>query len=425
MKRLTKLIIIISFANSAIGQIPIITTPQSATININGYQPSLNQKVDPLQYLQQQDQLNIQQQNQQIIHQMQTNEQQKRLSQNQVYQDLKEENNSNGISYELPSFSDYPETEYYKQAFQSLADMLSGKQPMNLKKAVFTVENAYYENRLNYEQFDKKIKEYTDFCKLKMKVDGLNKNNPLAVNNMIFKFMTDTIKISKINEQTITHLPMNYDFNDYDGTNDWSKMFVSKLMLTNSGQCHSLPLLYLILCNELGSNSNAYLSFSPRHSFVRIKDKIGNLYNVELTNKHIVSDAYVTGSGFVKADALKNKIYMDTLGIKKQIANCFIDLANGYIHKFGYDDFMLQCSDTALKYFPKDIYAIQTKANYYTYLTHHVGKQLPRVKSQEEMEQVLAKFPKAKEIINKRNEMYEIIDRLGYQDMPAEAMKIG
>lgn len=252
-----------------------------------------------------------------------------------------------------------------------------------------------------------------------MKIDGYNTKNQLAINWSVFQYMTDTIEIHGINEQAYTSLPMNYDFEDYEGRNDWSKMFVSKLLTTKSGQCHSLPLMYLILSYELGSN--AYLSFSPRHTFVKIKDKSGNFYNVELTNKHIVSDGYITGSGFVKAEALKNKIYMDTLGLKKQIAACMVDLAQGYYHKFGYDNFMLQCADTALKYHPNNIFAMQVKADYYTLLTHHVGKQLPKAKSREELELILNKYPKAKEILETRNGIYAKIDNLGYQEMPSEA----
>ena len=95
-----------------------------------------------------------------------------------------------------------------------------------------------------------------------------------------------------------------------------------------------------------------------------------------------------------------------------------VDLAKGYYRKFGYDDFMIQCADRALKYFPKNVDAMQVKADYYTILNHHVGKQLPPVKSLAEVEIMLQKYPKANEIRNKRNGMYAKLDNLGFETMP-------
>ena len=37
-----------------------------------------------------------------------------------------------------------------------------------------------------------------------------------------------------------------YDFEDYRGQQDYTKMFVSKALATGKGQCHSLPLVYLV-----------------------------------------------------------------------------------------------------------------------------------------------------------------------------------
>jgi len=414
---LIKLILIISISNAAIGQTPIITIPLPATLTPNVITGNQTGQPNFIPNYNQTNGLTTTQINNNAIMQEVEYYEKLKEEQNKLINDAVNESNNNSISYSLPSFSKYPETESYRQAFSTLTNMLSGKEPMNLKKAVFTVENAFFNNQMDYKEFENQIQECVKFSKLAMQIKGYKPENQLAANWILYQFMSDTIAL-KMYEKTIVHTPMKYDFDDYEGNQDWTKMFVTKLLKTKSGQCHSLPLLYLILCNEFGTK--AYLSYSPRHSYAKFKDNKGNMYNLELTNGQIVSDGFIIGSGFVKADAVKNKIYMDTLGLRKQIAGCIVDLAQGFYHKFGYDDFMLQCADTALKYNPASIFALQTKADYYTILSHHVGKQLPKVKSLAELEKLHIQHPKAKEIIDKRNQMYEMIDRLGYQDMPAE-----
>ena len=228
---------------------------------------------------------------------------------------------------------------------------------------------------------------------------------------------SDTTKFYDYSQEgTVIHTPYSYDFNDFFGKDDWTQMFVSKLLVSKSGQCHSLPLLYLIYAQEIGSE--AYLAYSPSHSYIKFQDKYKNWYNLELTNGMLISDAAIMASGYIKTEAIQNGIYMDTISYKQSVSTCLVDLAKGYYHKFGYDDFMIQCADTALKYFPKNVDALQVKADYYTLLTHHIGKQLPQVKTLQEMETVLQNYPRAKEIREKRNELYQIIDNLGFETMP-------
>lgn len=65
---------------------------------------------------------------------------------------------------------------------------------------------------------------------------------------------------------------MKYDFEDFYARGDLSKYMVSKLLAQNTGQCHSLPLLYLILAEELGVK--AHLCFSPNHSILNYQTKV-------------------------------------------------------------------------------------------------------------------------------------------------------
>ena len=99
-----------------------------------------------------------------------------------------------------------------------------------------------------------------------------------------------------------------YDFDDFDGEKDWTKMFVTKLLQTNSGQCHSLPLLYLCIAEQL--HAKAYLSLAPNHSFIQYFDSKGERKNFETTNGNLVNIIWLMQSNAISSIALKNKTYL-------------------------------------------------------------------------------------------------------------------
>ncbi|MFT4070389.1 MAG: hypothetical protein QM654_00530 [Dysgonamonadaceae bacterium] len=70
-----------------------------------------------------------------------------------------------------------------------------------------------------------------------------------------------------------------------------------------------MPLYYLLLAEEMGAE--AYWSFPPRYSFVKIQDEKGDWYNLELTCKAILSDTHYMNSSYIKAEALQSKIYLE------------------------------------------------------------------------------------------------------------------
>ena len=319
------------------------------------------------------------------------------------------------IRYDLPSQLGMRGTEHYQNALEKLSEMLRGETPINLKDAVFTVENAYFENRLNYSNFNKVIKDLTETAYLKTAQDGYNWNNPITKNVMLFRAMSDTLEVKvPQRETTVVSYPMQYDFDDFWGKEDWSKMFVSKLLATQKGQCHSLPLLYLILCEETGAEAN--LAYSPSHSYIKFKDNSGNWYNLELTNGNIVSDAYVVGSGYVTAEAVKNKTYMEPQTKRQVIAQCLSDLAVGYTRKYGYDNFAKQCIDSVLKYDENNLHGLMVKANYETQRFEYVVNQVRRPHPDILKEH----YPKIYELLEERNATYSRIDASGYREIPKE-----
>lgn len=294
--------------------------------------------------------------------------------------------------------------------------MLSGLEPLNLKQAIYAIENAYFEGKLDYQKFDKEIQNLIVIAKLKAAKDGYNWKNPQTRNIMLFRVMADTMKVkSPLGEDYITSLPLQYDFDDYMGKQDWSKMFVSKLLTTKSGQCHSLPLLYLMLCEETGTNAN--LAFSPSHTYAKFKDQSGNWRNLELTNGRIVSDAFILGSGYITAEALKNHLYMEPLSKKQTIAQCLADLGKSYAKKYGYDKFVSQCVDTTLKYAPSNIFAQQLKSDCqslrFEYVVNQVGRPHPDI--------LKSRYPQVYQLLEERNQTYQAIDASGYQEMPEKA----
>jgi len=317
--------------------------------------------------------------------------------------------------FDLPE-ADPSKTVAYRKAANFIFPMLNGTKPIKLKDAIFAVENAYFNGKLEYSKYNNAIQRLITIAKLKATQEGYNWSDPLTRNMMLFRVMADTMKIKFPGQETpITSYPMRYDFDDPKGDDNSTKQFVSKLLSTHSGQCHSLPLLYLILAEE--TNTPAQLSLAPSHMYVKIKDKKGNNYNLELTNGHITSDAFILGSGYITSEALKNHLYMEPLTKKQVIAMTLNDLTNNYLDNIGYTSFALRCNDSVMKYDPNNFQALSIRSNYYTAHFKYVVDQIEHPT----VEQLQANYPKVYRLYQMRNQIYDRIDRTGYRKMPKEA----
>lgn len=296
----------------------------------------------------------------------------------------------------------YAQAAYIKEQF-TLTNMLSGKDSLSLQKAVHSVENAYYNGNLDEQNFDWQISQYAKFCQGIMqsgnvRYEGDGDEEEARAQCAVFVFMTDSIPV-QVEDGLIWHLPFEYNFDDYAGQKDWSNMFVSKMMHTKKGNCHSLPLLYKLIMDKLGKK--CWLALAPNHMYVKAWNKRAGWYNVELTCADFPTDASLTASGYIHLDAIRNGIYMDTLSVKQSVALCLTDLAQGYMHKYGIGDgyFINQCCDTTLKYYPDYINALLLKAQVKAYCYKK------------------EKTPERKE---EMNELYAKIHELGYRKMPKE-----
>jgi hypothetical protein len=354
--------------------------------------------------------MSIQQQNQMLIQQSMQMEQQRQMQQQQMLAEIDADmRESEPVQYELPDQSQQEGGEIFKQSFSEISGMLEGKQDLSLKRAVFLSENATY-GQLDYDWFCYLIQKETDFVKMALAAEKLTIENKDAVKWMLYRLFADTIQVG--NEK---HIPFTYDFEDPFGKTDWTKMYVSKLLTTRKGQCHSMPLLYLILAEELGVD--AYLAYSPQHSYIKVQNSKGNWYNFETTNGNYTNDSWVLSSNFIKAESVQKGVYLDTLGKKKVIASCLNDLGQAYIHKFGsYDKFASQCAEKTLETHPNNINALKIKANYKTVLFDFVVWQMnyPPPAS-------IHEYPEAYELLRLRDETYDKMDALGFEEMPEEA----
>lgn len=318
------------------------------------------------------------------------------------------------IEYEIP-FEPSPEKNIFALAFNEIEKMLTGAGPISLERAVFLVEKAF-DPKLDFAEFDNQLNKSVNVIGRKMESDKLSPADNLGKIMTAFRFMTDTISVSTKGETIITTYPKKYDFEDFWGRQDYRKMFVSKLLKEGSGQCHSLPLLFLLLCEKM--NAEARLAFAPNHSFIKFQDKRGKWHNLELTNGMLASDHFMIESGYVKAEAIQNKIYMEPLTKKQVIVQCLNDLALGYQKKFGYDPFVKECVNVALSHDPKSLTAHQTLANYYINLSNYITYQYKMKKLSKSL---FDQDEQAQAIIKTTEKVIKKIEDLGYADMPPEA----
>jgi len=339
------------------------------------------------------------------------------LEQKQQQQRLVEANSALDemhIEYEIP-FESNPDKNIYALAFNELEKMLSGASPISLERAVFMVEKAF-DPTLDFSAFDNQLNKSVSVIGRKMELDKLSPFDNLGKILTTFKFMADTISVLTKGETTITTYPKKYDFEDFWGRQDYRKMFVSKLLKEGSGQCHSLPLLFLLLCEKM--NAEAHLAFAPNHSFIKFQDTRGKWHNLELTNGMLASDHFMIESGYIKAEAIQNKIYMEPLTKKQVLVQCLNDLALGYQKKFGFDPFVKECVNVALSHDPKSLTAHQTRANYYINLSNYIVYQY---KTKKLSRSLFDHDEQAQAIIKITEKAMQDIDDLGYAEMPPEA----
>jgi hypothetical protein len=397
------------------GQIPVIKRPQPATLSTGVIVGHPNSRINPTPNMPSFPNFNNNryQQQQEMYERDRMEVERRNMEMMQMYNDIP--GTPASIHYDLPFNGGLQGTEHFYRTAKKLLDMLEGKIPIDLKDAVFSVENSYFEGQLDRKKYEERISEMLTIAKSKAIQDGYNWNNPVARNMMLYRVMSDTLSVKMPGqEKPSVFFPMQYDFEDYWGREDHSKLFVTKLLTAHTGQCHSMPLLYLILCEATGTD--AYLAFAPHHSYIKFRDKQNNWHNVELTNGKMVSDAFITVSGFINSASIKNGVYMKPQDRKQVIAHCLSDLASGYITKYGYDSFVIQCADSSLAYAPGNISALAIKSNYHSARFEYTVDQVGRPPQDILKEQ----YPHIYKLLEERNNFYRKMDEIGFVRIPEE-----
>ena len=294
----------------------------------------------------------------------------------------------------------------YDDSFALLDGMLKDEKSYSFKKAVFAVENAYYNGKLDTIAVNREIRLLTNLCETLIKDRFLAyvENDKKDVNKWAaaYQVMCDSIPIV-MNDQEYRYIPFKYDFNDVYGNRDIANMFVSKLLYTRKGNCHSMPYLYKILCEEQGTT--AHLALAPSHVYIKHQNKKNGWYNTELTSGIFPNDAWLMASGFIHVDAITNGVYMKALNNKESIALVMIDLAHAYERSFPDNDgtFLLKCAESAIKAYPNFATALILKAEIH--------------KKQVEQENDPSKAKKNFKALEKE---YAHIHQIGYRFMPEQ-----
>lgn len=311
----------------------------------------------------------------------------------------------------LPSFGHMAGTQSYYNTFYAMNSF--DPENYSLTHVVFLIENAFYDNNNDFQNLKDKILQTGELLKNKMEELDYDTESNTAKNLILFQYFSEDMKLGNENLKAFK-----YDFEDFSGINDYSKLFVSKLMDSGTGQCHSLPLLYLMLAEQIGAEAN--LAVSPNHSYIHFVDNNGHTLNIELTNGMFTTNTFILNSGFIKSEALQNKIYMQSLSKKELLSQMYVDLVSGYIHKYGYDEFVNQVIKKALELYPNNISAQMHKANYNNIKFEYAAFQLGIDPFDSESLQKIRSYPFAIDLLNQANGQSKKLQELGYEQMSHE-----
>lgn len=250
------------------------------------------------------------------------------------------------------------ERKYYEIAYSEISNMLDGRIPCSIRRAVFAAEWAYLDGNLDYER---------DFCEPIIRVADYLKRMINANHWEMYK----TSKLIALCNYFFYpcsgngHNPFRYDFSEEYSEDDWHYQLVSRTIKTHKGQCHSLPWTFKLYAEELGAE--AYLAHAPRHCFIMYKDE-DNLFPEDWVNVEITAQQYqptwaIKEHFAITDSAVTAGTYLTPISNKQTVACQLADLALGYYHKYKrYDEFTLKCADFALKHYAMNPNAIIIKA---------------------------------------------------------------
>lgn len=312
---------------------------------------------------------------------------------------------------------------FYNEAYQTIDNMLNEKQTYSFKEAVFSVENSYYQGRLDLKTLNKEL----NFLKmlgnsiLQGKELTYSQSDKEKVNKYaaIYTIMTQSIPI-KLRDTVINYKPFEYDFVDVFGHKDITHLFVSKLLISRKGNCNSMPYLYKILAEELGVEAN--LALAPNHIYIKHNIKSLGWYNTELTSGVFPQDSWLMASGYIHLNAIQNGVFMKALNNKESLALCLFDLAQAYNRSYPKNDgvFVNKVLDRAIEVYPNFAKALILKAETHKSQFEDIMDKKNLKSNNPENIILVQENPQAKELMDIMNKEYSHIYDIGYRQMPEE-----
>lgn len=269
--------------------------------------------------------------------------------------------------------------EAFFRAKANIEAMLDGSQPITYEKAIYEIENAWWNGGISYTSYRealtyhegnvrKLLGIYRNTSKptfqndlVQTKEEKQRNYDHLLSNYAIYRYMA-TCSFWQDNGDTTCHLPYSYQTADPMGTTDWTNTQVSHLLNENTGNCFALASLFKILSDRL--NSDARLCTAPGHIYIRHCDERGTFFNIEVSSHSFPGTGTIETLTYTPDEAVKNKVSLREINVRQSVALCLVYLAKGYQYKFHEttDDFLLQCAETALQYDDHSLNAMLLKA---------------------------------------------------------------
>jgi hypothetical protein len=312
---------------------------------------------------------------------------------------------------------------HYRKAADQLKEMLEGKRKPSLKEACFLAEAAYGNLPLTYNEYNDIIKENAAFIRQWLSENGYPGNEPEAIHLGIQKFLSDTLYTGKSTDNSAlarkAHHPYRYDYIDAIAADDRRNYFVTKTLASGTGQCHTLPVTYLLLAEAL--NVPVLLAYNPQHSFIQFKNRQGVTLNYETTIDRFLPEQFYLETLPKMANARKNSIYLCGLNKKQVIATVLIDLAVSFVreHLLADPAFIEECLQATERLFPEQSYI----NNSYVYLKKRLLADRFNRKIKERKirtHQEIEKHPDIVEDYNRFHEYMMTIEQLGIEEFPEE-----
>lgn len=313
--------------------------------------------------------------------------------------------------------------QFYNDSYQTIDNMLEGKQKYSFKVAVFSVEQAYYQGKLDTLKLNQEIRFLKYFANTILKSRDLSYSDSdkdkVSKYSAIYSIMCRSLPVA-VKDTVIQYKPFAYDFTDVFGHNDLPNLFVSKLLATKKGNCNSMPYLYKILAEELGVDAN--LALAPNHVYIKHNIKSIGWFNTELTSGIFPEDGWLMASGYIHLDAIKNGVYMKALNNKESLALCLFDLAQAYNRSYPGNDgeFVIKAIEKAIEVYPNFAKALILKAETHKKQFENIMFKMNLSKEVPEHIKIVQQDPKAKELMKLMKKEYGYIYDLGYRQMPEE-----